>query len=118
LFDNDMKEDLSKEIGARAFRNRKNAISDYLEQMKIAFTNIKKVLKKNGTICLVLPLYEDNEKNFRRKETINLLLNWFENNDFEIKHVIKRTISLTKKNQNTSLSSLNQEQIVILRRVV
>lgn len=118
FFDNDMKEDLNKEIGARAFRNRKNAINDYFEQMKIAFTNIKKVLKKNGTMCLVLPLYEDNKKNIRRKETIDLLLEWLGNDDFKIEHTIKRTISLTRKNQNTSLSSLNQEQIVILRRAI
>lgn len=119
LFDYDMKEDLTKEIGARAFRNRKYAIDNYIDKMKIAFINIAKVLKVNGLICLILPYYDNikNENNLRRQQAINILIEWFEENGFEKEHTILRTISHTKRNQNTALASLVREQIVVFRKI-
>jgi len=119
LFDYNMKEDLTKEIGARAFRNRKHAIVDYIDKMKSSLKNITKVLKVDGLVCLVLPYYENvkNKNNLIRQQAINTLLEWLEDNNFEKEHTILRTISHTKRNQNASLASLNQEQIVVLRKI-
>ncbi len=118
FFDLDMNEDLSNEIGARAFRNRKNAISDYINKMELGFYNINKTLKNKGLICLVLPFYKNIEigNNLVRQEAIERLLKWFENNNFVIEEEIIRTISATKRDQNTSLASLTYEKIIIMRK--
>lgn len=118
FFDLDMDEDLNNEIGARAFRNRKNSISDYIEKMELGFYHINKTLKNKGLICLVLPFYKNIEigNNLLRQQAIKELLKWFENNNFVIKEEIIRTISATKRNQNTSLASLNYEKIIIMRK--
>lgn len=118
FFDLDMNEDLSNEIGARAFRNRKNSISDYIDKMELGFYHINKTLKNKGLICLVLPFYKNIEigNNLVRQEAIERLLKWFENNNFVIEEEIIRTISATKRDQNTSLASLTYEKIIIMRK--
>lgn len=118
FFDLDLQIDLNKEIGARAFRNRKNSVSDYIYKMEFAFKNINEVLKVDGLICLVLPFYKNTEvkNNQIRQEAINKLLDWFDKNNFNLEQEIIRTISATKRNQNTSQASLNHEQIIVLRK--
>lgn len=115
LFEADYQNDLKKEIGARAFRSRKNSIEAYTKQMKLVFDNLTEVLKIDGLFCLVLPHY--NQTNSVRLKAMNDLLSYFDTPSYHkvAEHI--RNISQTRKGQNTALSSLDQELIVIYRRI-
>lgn len=115
LFESNFQNDLKNEIGARAFRTRKNSIVTYIKQMKLVFENLTEVLKVDGLFCLVLPHYD--QKNLLRQKAINDILDFFDNSQYTKEAEYIRNINQLRKGQNATLSSLDQELIVIYRRI-
>jgi len=114
LFNIDFKDDLNKEIGARAFRSRKGSIEAYINQMKLVFNNLTNILKTNGLLCLVLPYYD--QKNSSRQNAIKEILDFFDSPKYIKEEEYIRNINQARKVQNAALSSLDQELIVIYRK--
>ncbi len=115
LFEMDFKDDLSKEIGARTFRSKKDSVETYIKQMKLVFDNLTDTLKVNGLFCLVLPHYD--QTNPSRQNAIKEILDFFESTDYVKEDEYIRNINQARKVQNAALSSLDQELIVIYRKI-
>lgn len=114
---NDIKDDLTNEIGARNRRNRKDSLDEYFSEMKEVNRSILKKVKRGGYACFVMPWYNDeNEKNIERKKVIEKLINNITDNNFVQIADLERIIPSKKRSHNSKWASLEEEKIYLFKK--
>jgi hypothetical protein len=96
---------LENEIGARFKRGRINFIDDYLLDMKTAFLEIKRTLKKGGYCCVIIG------ESPKRKPIIIPFESLLDELGFERERTLQRKIAM----QRRLFPIVEQEKIIILR---
>lgn len=105
-------EAMKNEIGARRKRHRRQAYEEYIKDMGKAFSEISRVLKSSGFLCLIMGqgrgrVYKGNVT----EELLKILQNKYE---FEIGTIFSRKI----KFRRIQVPGVGNEKIIILNRNV
>lgn len=102
---------MKNEIGARWKRNRKYAYEEYTEDMARSFSEISRVLKSSGFLCLIIG--QGRGKVCKRKNVVDELLDILQNKyDFKIGMRNSRKI----KFRRIQVPGVGNEEIIILNR--
>lgn len=114
----DLNKDLLNEIGARRKRFRKDSLDKYFEEMRKANSNIVKKIKLNGYACFIMPEFEDDTDNDKkRKKIINKLMLEIEKTGLIKEGEYNRVIPLKKRERNNSwVKLLEREKIYLFRK--
>lgn len=105
-------EELSdKEVGARAKRSRKNALTDFYTQMEDVYIHIMKMVKKDGYWCMTIG---DTTRQNEKIEFVDWTIKLFEENGW-ILH--KKTFRYLKK-QTMAQKRIKKESILIFKKIV
>jgi DNA modification methylase len=102
---------MKNEIGARWKRNRKYAYEAYIEDMVRSFSEISRVLKSSGFLCLIMG--QGRGRVCKRKNVVEELLDILQNKyDFKIEMRNSRKI----KFRRIQVPGVKNEEIIILNR--
>lgn len=113
FFDEDFKNYVGKEIGARYRRSRRDFLISYEESIKQVNIKIVDLLKKDGYLCIVLPDYEiiDN-----RKEAIEKIIENYIDLGLSKVTEINRYIPSHKRTLSIQWATLVNERIYIFQK--
>lgn len=105
----------NKEIGARPhyFRKNPHGPQDFEKQMSQVFGLLSKVCIPYASVCFVLG---DSKIHGKIVDNTHLLVNAASSYDFELKAIIPRVISPSRKSFNLSHARIQNENIVIFQR--
>jgi len=102
---------IKNEIGARRKRSRKNAYEEYIHDMDEIFSEIYRVLKPSGFLCLIVG--QGKGKVSKKKDVINELLQMLnKNHEFNVEMRISRKI----KFRRIQVPGIGKEEIIILTK--
>jgi len=104
------KEAMRNEIGARWKRNRKNAYEEYIYDMNRSFSEISRVLKTSGFLCLTIG---QGKGKVCKKNVVKELLGMLQNK-YEFKTLMR--ISRRIKFRRIQVPGVGNEEIIILNR--
>ena len=117
-FGYDLNIDKENEIGARCQRKRKDALNNYLVNMKCANKNITQTLKKGGLLCYIMPSFNSNNNN--NDDRISVVEGVISNlQELGLKNEIEliRSIPSLRRSHNKKWATLDKEKIYIFRKV-
>lgn len=112
----DFTDDLATEIGARARRNKPNAIESYISDMTICNAQIYDCLVKKGILCYVLPMFPDEGRDVERKRAIDCIIEDCKQRGFVEVYQKERCIPGTQRSNNIKWASLKKELIVVMEK--
>lgn len=98
-----------KEIGARSKRGRKNAVEDYLSEMKESYKKVYSLLNKKSYFVVVVG---DSQRKKKKLKIPQKTLEMCKNIGFEHIESINREIN----NQSMSQKKIREEEIIILKK--
>lgn len=99
---------IASEIGARRKRKRKEAFGEYIEDMKLSFSEIARILKPGSFLCLVLG---KGQGRVNREDPINILVDVLKNDHgFTLDCEIERKI----KFRRIQVAGVGTEKILVL----
>jgi DNA modification methylase len=104
------------ELGARFLRNKKNVLYSYIDSIKLHVDKMKVLLKNNGYMCLLLPDYEETEKEKERRNAISEIINHCFKSNLDEVCEIKRYIPSHKRTLSIQWASLVNERIYIFKK--
>lgn len=108
--------DAVSEIGARNKRGMKDALAQYVSDMKQSNKNLARKISDGGYVCFVLPEFGNLKQNdSERKEVIQQVINDFSNHLLKLKE-IERIIPAGRKSHNIKWATLEKEKIYIFRK--
>lgn len=116
FFEEDFHAYMQDEIGARYRRTRCDALVTYVETMKKHIAKMQELLKVGGFLCLVLPDYEDNEKEKARRKAISDLVSYCYELGFNRVEEIGRYIPSHKRTLSIQWATLVNERIFIFQK--
>jgi DNA modification methylase len=102
-------EAVGTEIGARRKRNRKTAYDEYMQDMKQVFSEIARVLKRNGYLALVLG---QGRGRVNKDNVLSMLIDLLKEHEFDVHFKKERRI----KFRRIQVPGVETEQILVLRR--
>lgn len=108
--EDDFDRSISEEIGARRKRQRKHALEEYIEDMKMAFAEMARVLKPNGFLGLTMG---QGRGKINKKNPLGTMLEILHNSHgFEILFQCERKL----KFRRIQVPGVGTEKIFVLRR--
>lgn len=113
FFNEDFKDYVDKEIGARYRRSRHDFLTSYEDSIKEVNTKIVDLLKKDGYLCIVLPDYEVSDN---RKETIDKVVDDYIKLGLTKVFEISRYIPSHKRTLSIQWATLVNERIYIFQK--
>ncbi|MDD2834841.1 MAG: DNA methyltransferase [Methanothrix sp.] len=102
----------SDEIGARWKRKRKSAYNDYMNEMQKSFSEMSRVLKPDGFLCIVLG--QGHGKVSSKKDVVEELITSLKH---DFKFNIKFRASRKLKFRRIRVEGIGTEEIIILNRM-
>ena len=110
--------DFKLEIGARTKRSKKDAVEDYVKDMKHVNEVTLPYLKEGGIACYVLPSFaQDGRNNLNRSRAIGKFLYDIEENGLTKLIELERVLPKIRRSHNVKWASLDREQIIVYKKV-
>lgn len=113
FFDENFGDYVSKEIGARYRRSRRDFLDSYKSDIEKVNEKICKLLKKDGYLCIVLPDYEDTDN---RKEVIKKVVEDYSKRGLTKVFEVSRYIPSHKRTLSIQWATLVNERIYIFQK--
>ena len=99
----------SHEIGARYKRNRKNAFSSYIEDMKQVVSELNRIIKEDSFVCLIIG---QSKGKFAIEDSVQIIMDELSSKyNFELIYKEKRNF----KFRRIGLKGIGHEWIIVMR---
>jgi len=114
----DPQDEIAAEIGARRKRSSASAVEDYIEDMHKSLREVARVIRPRGYACFVMPRFEGKlHGNGERRQAIQRCLGLLPNLGFLQEGEFHRFLPARRRHHNQNWTSLEQEDIVVFRRM-